>query len=83
MWNESKLVGFLFEVNCLLDFYESVSISLDQFREEFVPESQASWWSFKSMVRRKLKQLIRQLNLSLIIFIRNNNVIFKKQEVMP
>ena len=82
MWQESKLINFLYEVNCLLDFYESVSISLEKFRQEFAPESQASPLSFKAMTRRKLKQLFKDLNLNLIIFIRNGKIIFKKEVVM-
>ena len=83
MWRESRLINFLYEINTLLDFYDSVSISLEKFRELFCPNSQAKLHSFKPMARRKIKEMIRQLNLSLIIFIRNNHIVFKKdKEVM-
>jgi len=82
MWNDSKLVGFLYEVNCLLDFYESVSISLDRFKEEFASSSQASALSFRAMCRRKLRELIKELNLDLVVFVRDSKIIFKKQEVI-
>ena len=81
MWNEGKLVNFLYEVNCLLDFYESVSISLDRFKEEFAPESVASPLSFRAMVRRKLRELIKKHRLNFVVFVRDSKVVFKKQEV--
>jgi len=82
MWNEGKLVNFLYEVNSLLNFYESVSVSLDRFRDEFAPESGASSLSFRAMCRRKLRQLIKELNLDLVVFVRDSKIIFKKQEVI-
>ena len=82
MWNESKLVGFLHEVNSLLNFYESVSVTLEKFREQFYPNSEASPLSFKAMTRRKLRELFKNLGLDLVVIIRNDKIIFKK-EVMP
>jgi len=81
MWNENKLINFLHEVNTLLDFYESVSVSLEKFRDEFAPQSVASPLSFRAMCRRKLKELIKKHRLNLCVFLRNNNVIFKKEVI--
>ena len=81
MWNEGKLVNFLYEVNSLLDFYESVSISLDRFKEEFASSSQASALSFRSMARRKLRELIKKHRLNLVVFVRDSKVVFKKEVI--